>query len=198
MIIGFAGRAGSGKTTAARMLEEEIGFVRLPFAAPLKAMAAALGLTLRETAGDLKETPCTMLCGKTPRQFMQMLGTEFGREMIGQDLWVEAWKRSAARARHDAMSEQCTTRPDMHIVVDDVRFSNEVAAIEALGGVVVRIDRAGAGSASGAGHASEDVEALGLKQVFVNDDIEDFLTDIMRLVRCALAAEGMAPRATPP
>jgi len=189
MIIGFAGLAGSGKTTAARVLEEEMDFRRLPFAKPLKDMAYAFGLTLREVAGDLKESPCAALCGATPRQFMQRLGTEFGRQMIGEDLWVEAWKRAVEVERLDAIASFCEADPPVFIVVDDVRFPNEVAAIEALGGVVVRIERAGAGSASGGGHASEAVAGLGLTQVIVNGDLEEFQSEVLRLVRCAIAAE---------
>lgn len=191
MIIGFAGLAGSGKTTAARMLEEEADFVRLPFAGPLKAMGRAFGLTPHEMAGDLKEAPCAALCGRTPRQFLQALGTDFGRNMIGENVWVEAWRRAVEKERLDAVASFCEADPPFNIVVDDVRFPNEVAAIEAMGGVVVRIDRPGAGSASGAGHPSEDVEALGLRQVIVNDDVEVFLADVLRLVRCAQAVEDV-------
>lgn len=155
MIIGLCGLAGSGKTTAARHLEAEHGFTVLPFAGPLKRMARAFGLTLREMAGDLKEAPCDALCGRTPRQFMQWLGTEFGRQMIGEDVWVNAWRRTVREAHMDAIADLCDEDARARIVADDVRFPNEAAAIRAMGGIVIRIERPGAGSSSGAGHASE-------------------------------------------
>lgn len=146
IIVGFTGLAGSGKTTAAQVLEDQKGYVRLSFAGPLKAMARAFGLTAREMAGDLKETPSQELCGKSPRQFMQMLGTEFGRNLIGADIWVNAFKRQVDELRLE----------DVYgIVVDDVRFENEVAAIREMGGVLVQIERSGAGSKTGASHVSE-------------------------------------------
>jgi hypothetical protein len=155
MIIGLCGLAGSGKSTAARHLEAEHGFVILPFAGPLKRMARAFGLTAREMSGDLKEAPCDALCGRTPRQFMQWLGTEFGRQMIGEDMWVKAWQRELESARVDALMERGDDHGYPDVVADDVRFPNEAAAIRAMGGVVIRIARPGAGSSSGAAHASE-------------------------------------------
>lgn len=148
--IGFTGLAGSGKSTAARILADEFCFAILPFAGTLKAMTRAFGLTAREMAGDLKEAPCPALGGKTPRQFMQLLGTEFGRQMIGEDVWVNAWARAA-----DDMDEDFAAGGRALIVADDVRFANEAAAIRARGGRIIRIERPGACSASGAGHESE-------------------------------------------
>lgn len=153
-IIGLCGLAGSGKTTIANHLVEHHGFVRLPFAGPLKAMAGAFGLGPRELAGDLKEVPSDLLCGRTPRQFMQLLGTEFGREMIGEDVWVRAWERALGELAVDGFKP-------LRIVADDLRFENEAAAIRRRGGVVVQLIREGAGSATGGRHVSEQPERLG-------------------------------------
>jgi len=70
---------------------------------------------------------------------MQALGQ--GRERIHPDFWVRLWEREAAR--------------HALVVADDVRYPNEAAAIRAAGGMIVRIARAGAGSATGAAHVSE-------------------------------------------
>lgn len=151
VIIGFAGRAGAGKTTAATHLVEHHGFERVRFAGPLKSMMRALGCTEQEVDGARKELPCDLLGGRTPRQAMQWLGTEWGREMIAPDLWTRAWEYAAAG------------RP--RVVVDDVRFPNEVEAVRRLGGVVILISPpAQIGTATAfSGHASErgglDVDA---------------------------------------
>ena len=91
MIIGLTGLAGSGETTVARHLMGMHGFVRHRMAEPLKSMLKALGLTEQQIDGDLKEVPCELLGGKTPRHAMQTLGTEWGRDLISQNLWVKAW-----------------------------------------------------------------------------------------------------------
>ena len=89
----------------------------------------------------------------TPRRFLQLLGTEWGRAKIGQEFWVECWQAEAAGVSADIIGGPITGQ---HLFVsDDCRFENEAAAIRAEGGIVVRIERAGSGSATGAGHASE-------------------------------------------
>jgi hypothetical protein len=140
LLIAFTGLAGAGKSTAAAHLTQHRGFTRVRFAGPLKAMMAALGLSEREVDGDLKETPCELLCGRTPRQAMQWLGTEFGRNLIGPDIWIRAW--------------QAALPATGNVVVDDCRFPNERDAVRAAGGILVRIERPGAG-AGAAGHSSE-------------------------------------------
>lgn len=140
MIIGFCGAIGSGKTTAARHLELKYDFVRIGFAKVLKDMSRTFGLTDEQLYGGDKEKPDhDLLGGKTPRQFMQLLGHEFGREMIWTDIWASAWRRQAKKF------------PD--VVADDVRYPNEVAVIHELGGEVVHLTRAAEASLSS--HESE-------------------------------------------
>jgi len=139
MIIGLAGRAGSGKSTVAAHLAAR-GYRRIRFADPLKDMMRALGLTERHIEGDLKEQPCPLLAGKTPRYAMQTIGTEWGRGIIHPDLWVGAWE---ARAANDNL-----------VVAEDVRFPNEEAAIRRLGGWVIGVERPG--REVGSGHPSEN------------------------------------------
>lgn len=141
LVIGFTGLIGAGKTTAALHLVERYKFARVRFAGPLKAMCRALGMSEREIDGDLKEAPSDLLGGKTPRWAMQSIGTEWGRNLICDDLWIRAWHRA------------CNEIPDgTGIVVDDVRFENEVAAVRACNGLVIRIERVGVETSR---HASE-------------------------------------------
>lgn len=142
-IIAFTGLIGSGKTTAAMYLVEEHNFRRIRFAGPLKDMMRALGLSEREIEGDLKEKPCDLLGGKTPRYAMQTIGTEWGRQIIASDIWTNAW--------HRALS---VVPPGIGVVADDCRFPNELAAVRAASPhcLVARIVRPGL---QGGGHISE-------------------------------------------
>lgn len=182
LIIGFTGKAGAGKSTAARILKEHAGFEVVPFAAPLKAMCRAFGLSAMEMTVH-KEIPLACLNGKSARQFMQLLGTEFGRKLIGPDMWVEAWRAGLL----EVLADQCG---ELRVVVDDVRFENEAAAIRAEGGFIVCIERVGAGSATGGDHASElgVVPDLALQ----NDGDEDHLAaQVLGLLDRQFAAEAL-------
>ena len=129
-VIGLKGRAGSGKSTAAQYLVARHGYAVVKFAGALKSMLSAIGLTVAEIEGCLKEQPCDLLCGRTPREAMILLGTEWGRELIHPELWIRLWKRRA----EDAMA-----RGAKGIVADDCRFYNEAAAVRDLGGIVIEI-----------------------------------------------------------
>lgn len=172
-IIAFTGLAGSGKSTAALHLVEHHGFARVRFAGPLKAMMAALGLSHDHIEGHLKEVPCDMLGGKTPRYAMQTIGTEWGRNLIVSDLWIRAW-----RAAVDNLPA------GVPVVVDDCRFTNEAAAVLAAGGQIVRVIRPGAG-AGAAGHSSEaEIASLPASLEIQNDGaVADFLDRVVVAVR---------------
>jgi hypothetical protein len=130
LVVGITGTAGSGKTAAARIMCDRYDFSRVRLAEPIKRMARALGLTHDQVAGPLKDIPLDELCGKTPRYVMQTLGTEWGRRMVGEDIWVRVAEKEIRRLMSNGVS----------VVVDDVRFPDEAAMIKKLGGAVVRIE----------------------------------------------------------
>lgn len=147
MLIGLAGRKGAGKDTAAAALSRR-GFSVRRFADPLKGMLRTLfeyqgygDCTIDAMIeGALKEQPIPSLNGRSPRHAMQTLGTEWGRGQIGGDLWVETLIGDVG--------------PSARVVVPDVRFPNELAAIREAGGVVIWIERPGLKGADA--HASEN------------------------------------------
>jgi hypothetical protein len=145
--IALCGLAGSGKSTAADYFVSRHGYKRLSYAAPIKRMMRALLIeagaslveTIEMTDGKLKELPTSYLCGHSTRYAMQTLGTEFGRNIIGQDIW--------RRILLNKVSEF------PRVVVDDLRFPNEAESLKAEGFIIVRIIRADSGTNSA--HSSE-------------------------------------------
>lgn len=135
MIIGFAGRKGAGKDTAARVFVAS-GWDHMKMAGALKAMLHSLlayqglddDLIFRMLEGDLKEVDTPFLGGHSPRHAMKTLGTEWGREHMGEDFWVQIFMNSV---------------DGKDVVCSDVRFPNEVEAIQERGGQVFRISRPG-------------------------------------------------------
>jgi len=150
--IALCGLAGSGKSTAADYLVSRHKFKRLSYAAPIKKMLRVLliesGATLVEsiemTEGRLKELPSPYLCGNSARYAMQSLGTEWGRELIGSEIWRRI------------LINKVRTYGSTPVVVDDLRFPNEAEALKAEGFVIVRIKRSE--NAISAPHSSEGQE----------------------------------------
>lgn len=160
---------GSGKSVIADHLVEQHGFQLVKFAAGLKAMTAALltsiGLTATEITeaieGDTKETVIPAL-GCTPRRIMQTLGTEWGRDLIDRDLWANI---AAARCLSILATGQS-------IVVDDLRYENELAALHLLGAYVYRVVRPGVEVT--ATHSSEgSLDRLKMAEIFNDGSLAD-------------------------
>tara|TARA_R100001460_G_scaffold45723_2_gene83001 strand:- start:338 stop:895 length:558 start_codon:yes stop_codon:yes gene_type:complete len=128
LLIGLCGKKGSGKTYIANHFAGKYDATVCRFADTLKAMMRAMGFTERQITGDLKETPCSVLDGKTPRYAMQTLGTEWGRDTIHKNIWVNIAINKAVEL-------------DGIAIFDDVRFPNEIEAIHTNGGVVAWVER---------------------------------------------------------
>lgn len=138
-VIALAGLAGSGKSTASTFLQSK-GHKLVKFAGPLKDMLRAIGYTEDQIEGSQKEV--VGIGGKTPRHAMQTLGTQWGRDCMGEDFWVNLWRVRAGSG---------------NVVTDDCRFANEAAAVRSLGGVVIKLE--GRGGIAG-GHSSEALDFI--------------------------------------
>lgn len=134
LLIGLTGNARTGKTTTAQHLSLEHGFECYAFADPMRdALMAMFQLSPEDFEGDAKEQPVDWL-GRSPRQLMQLLGTEWGRHMISANLWVEV-----AEQHLNAIAN--ATFPTPSFVISDVRFENEADFIRRRGGVIVHLLR---------------------------------------------------------
>lgn len=139
IVIGLKGLIGSGKTTVARHLIENHGFVRGRFAGALKDMLRAYlryrrcedATIERMIDGDLKELPSPWLGGKSPRHAMEGLGGLWGRDHMGSNFWIGT--------ETDVLYTQAPKR----VVFEDVRHANEGEAIDRMGGWVIEIVRPG-------------------------------------------------------
>jgi len=137
MIIGLVGFIGSGKGTVGDILEVH-GFTKDSFAKPLKdACSIMFGWPREMLEGDTevsrkwREEPDSFWSEKfgysfTPRLALQLMGTEAGRNVFHQDVWVISLLNRAK---------------GKDVVVTDVRFKNEINYIQQNGGVIVRVRR---------------------------------------------------------
>ncbi len=132
MLIGLAGNAGVGKDTAAGYLRAAHGFRQIAFADPIRAMLlAALPLEPKDFEHGRKEEVLPEI-EKSPRQLMQLLGTEWGRNLVHPEIWVQL-------AEDKVLAEHVTL--GRALVISDVREENEAAMIRKHRGVIVHLRR---------------------------------------------------------
>lgn len=121
----LSGKQGSGKSTTADLVvkyleQENIPVIRYKFAQVLYEMhdqvlqvMKAYGIQVPVKDGRL----------------LQLLGTEWGRETYGRDIWV-----NCALGKYEAAMAQAPTtgqfKQDYVFLIDDLRFKNELAAFD--------------------------------------------------------------------
>ena len=180
MIIGFAGKAASGKTTAAKHLLErsDLNIVILPMAQILREEVENF---IRQVGSEdrvpliygdqddkvrlfhINEQRALEQCpvwanfvadhhdiqdqsgqsAVSVRRILQWWGTEYRRAQ-DHDYWTKAWEKK--------LQEYDLTMT--HILVDDVRFVNELNVIKKHGGTFIKIERPGFNGANN--HSSEN------------------------------------------
>ena len=142
-LIGLCGFAGAGKDTVGAYLVSEHGYVKVAFADPLKDVVSSIfgwdrammdGVTpedrkFRETVDQW----WTEAVGKTitPRNQMQLWGTDIGRKMFHPKLWILAVRRKVEKLLEEGKK----------VVVTDCRFVDECEIVRELGGKLCRIHR---------------------------------------------------------
>lgn len=185
LIIGLVGPAGSGKDTVAEILQRQwrrAGHVsaRTAFADPIRAMCRDFLLHSGVQEPDrylfdrqLKETVIPEV-GVSYRHLAQTLGTEWGQQCIGRDVWIRLLDQ-----RLQANRAQQVTR----FVIPDVRFAVEADWLRGQGGVIWRIERPGVQPVRE--HVSESaMELIGSDRVILNDGTLD---DLCKTVGAELA-----------
>lgn len=149
MIIGLSGYAQSGKDSIGAILVKNYGFTRYAFADALKEMAYQLNPIVVTSIDEniplgvdtnlyVKNTRLQDVVNnngwedakKLPeiRRLLQVLGTEAGRKILGENIWVDTVLNKVK---------------DKNVVITDCRFPNEAKALKNSGGFVVRVERPG-------------------------------------------------------
>lgn len=160
MIIGLTGAAFSGKDTVGIYLARSHNFSMFAFADPIReGLKAMLDLTASDFKPENKERTIDWI-GRSPRQLMQSLGTEWGRELVGATIWTD----------HMARRIDSATRAGEDVVITDVRFNTEVDLIKRLGGEIWRVSRPNAETTSHWTHRSEtEAAAIAHDRQLIND-----------------------------
>jgi hypothetical protein len=188
MIIAFAGRANSGKSTACKMLVAK-GYTEINFADPLKVMVTQLTCVPLEWLYDQEQKAMVrdievssfalqallhdkgiynlkldqdLYRFRTLRMFLQFVGDLFKEH--DPDYWI-----NLTLNRLD---------PNKDYVLGDCRYATEADAIRRFGGTVVLIARPGTTNTDI--HSSEQIQLTTDYQV-TNTDIKLFKRDILAI-----------------
>lgn len=178
MLIGLCGPAGAGKNTVADILacEGSGEFVLLAFADPIyQCISAITGLPASRLKDRTVKEQVISWLGRSPRQLLQSMGTDWGRDQVHPEIWIRITMERASR--HMSLGHR--------VVVTDVRFDNEAEAIVAAGGEVWRVIRPGwrCLDVEAANHRSE----AGVSDRLVSRTVENSgtLDDLKRSVAAA-------------
>lgn len=152
-IIGIGGKLRSGKDTVADHLVSAHGFTKLGTSSPLLRAALVLDPVIPDfpTVGTSSRLSAVVesigyVEAKTHpevRRFLQVLGTDFGRNMVDPNVWVTMFEKEIRDTPGD-------------VVITGLRFPNEVDLITLMGGDTWYISREHEVEQLGTSHASEN------------------------------------------
>jgi hypothetical protein len=174
IILGIMGHSGVGKDTMADRLIDKHGFVKMGLADEIKRLCKRIydfsdlqlwGPSEERNKPDLRY-PIPGKGHLSPRVALQVFGTEGGRACY-PNTWIDLTLRNCNLVlkegkdynQKEGVFDGGFWRRGRYqgVVIPDVRFKNELDAIHAAGGYVVRLKRAGAeGNVGVKGHASEE------------------------------------------
>lgn len=132
-IIAITGLKRSGKDTIANYLRDNYGYTIFRFAEPIKKVIILLMEYANISKDDIenylefdKEVVIPEL-NASYRQLAQTLGTEWGREQIDQDFWVNLLN--------------FTIKDNDKVVISDLRFESEVDFIKTKKSYIIKVYR---------------------------------------------------------
>ena len=128
-IVGITGLPRSGKDTVADfLLAKHRGTYKYSFAEPIVNMLnAGFSQDFRSDYWTERKGESIPLLGKSPRELMQTLGTEWGRQHVHPDVWV-------------FLANQRFLKLGAGMVIPDVRFENEADFVRKYNGILIHVD----------------------------------------------------------
>lgn len=136
-LIGICGFKGAGKSTVVhqaifdpREMDHALPVFQMSIMQPVRNMLSAMGIQDIDNKAKWDD-PQPLLNHKSIRHAVITLGTDWARDYIGPDVWIDIAIRDAR-----ATMLQGTT-----VVIDGIRYWNEYEAVRAEGGIMIAFHR---------------------------------------------------------
>lgn len=163
-LVAFTDRMGSGKSTAVNFFNRKltgklIDSTNVKFAQPLYDIQEYIYKRIE----PVYQRPQDFV---KDRKLLQWIGTDWGRETVNENVWVNIWKNEVEKFIGDGTIVFC----------DDCKFDNEAQVIKSLGGIIIHVIRPDNNAPEEAAkkHASENgVSDKYVDQVLVNSGTEE-------------------------
>ena len=176
-IIGLAGLAGVGKDTALQLLKAQQRTAGMAFADPMRAMLEALFAHTGTPRRYMQHRRCKEATipqlGSSYRHMAQTLGTEWGRQCLGEDFWIRIATARIARLQELRWEVICIT---------DVRTAAEAAWVRSQGGLIWHIHRTQATPVLA--HITEQMPFLCDRMVMNDQGIAEFAVALREALGC--------------
>lgn len=124
-----------GKTTSAKYLADKHEYRIASFATPInsmiESMLSCLGMQHKDVVYYMRHAKEDVIpgIGVSYRHLARTLGTEWGRQYVGDSVWINSFIARFHNTKH------------VPFCVDDLRFQNEAACLREFGFILVKIVR---------------------------------------------------------
>ena len=183
ILIACHGLPGSGKDTFANHLIRDGGnWSKVSFAAPIKrGLSAMFNIPMEDIENPNIKNSAHYKFERSIRYMAQTLGTEWGRVLIKDSVWVDLAQEGIEHAWNKGQS----------VVNTDLRFENEAKRVKDLGGFIVHIirDDNKFDSDNKINEAVNHASNITLDEkyidfvIFNNGTIDEFQSDITKVIK---------------
>lgn len=117
MIVGIFGKKGHGKDTIADYLVQKYQFHKLTYAEPIKKICKDIfSLSNEQLTNHYLKEMVDPRWEKSPREIMQLIGTDLFRKTFSDNIWVNILREKA----------KLLLLAGKNIVISDIRHLNEL------------------------------------------------------------------------
>lgn len=148
LLIGLIGKKGVGKSTASMHIKKTYGAKIYSLSTPIKKIAEIFGFSVNSIYGNQEAKEQITYNGVSGREFLQKIGTEFGREIFPKlfpnfklddhkNIWIQLLHNEYMHEKSYAL---WVNLPFIY-VVDDIRFQDEANYIKKNKGFLLKITK---------------------------------------------------------